>query len=232
MDSNIKGIIFDYGGTLDSGGCHWGKVLWHAYERAQVPVTEQEFRDAYVYAERTLGKQPIIQSNYTFRQTLAAKLRIELEYLASRGILAATEPYHALLLDDVYRQAQAHTAHSRSVLEQLHTRYPMVLVSNFYGNIGVVLDEFGLSDFFQHVVESAVVGVRKPDSRIFELGVAALQLPASEVLVVGDSIDKDILPARKAGCRTAWLKGEGWTDTPADEQAAHRVITDVAELLQ
>lgn len=232
MDSNIKGIIFDYGGTLDSGGCHWGKVLWHAYERAQVPVTEQEFRDAYVYAERTLGKQPIIQSNYTFRQTLAAKLRIELEYLANRGILAATEPYHALLLDDVYRQAQAHTAHSRSVLEQLHTRYPMVLVSNFYGNIGVVLDEFGLSDFFQHVVESAVVGVRKPDSRIFELGVAALQLPASEVLVVGDSIDKDILPARKAGCRTAWLKGEGWTDTPADEQAAHRVITDVAELLQ
>ncbi len=232
MDSNIKGIIFDYGGTLDSGGCHWGKVLWHAYERAQVPVTGQQFRDAYVHAERTLGKQPIIQSSYTFRQTLAAKLRIELEYLVGGGMLPSIVPYHGVLLDDVYRQAQAHTAHSRSVLEQLYGRYPMVLVSNFYGNIGVVLDEFGLSGFFQQVVESAVVGVRKPDPRIFELGVAALQLPASEVLVVGDSIDKDILPARKAGCRTAWLKGEGWTDSPADEHAAHRVITDVAELLQ
>ncbi|MFS6554926.1 hypothetical protein VPJ68_05445, partial [Parabacteroides distasonis] len=48
----IKGYIFDYGGTLDTGGMHWGKALWHAYERCGVPVTEQMFRDAYVHAER------------------------------------------------------------------------------------------------------------------------------------------------------------------------------------
>ena len=34
----IKGYIFDYGATLDTAGQHWGKVLWHAYERQQVPV--------------------------------------------------------------------------------------------------------------------------------------------------------------------------------------------------
>ena len=43
-----KGYIFDYGGTLDTGGQHWGMVLWHAYERHHVPVTEHEFREAYV----------------------------------------------------------------------------------------------------------------------------------------------------------------------------------------
>ena len=76
-----KGYIFDYGGTIDTRGCHWGKMLWHAYERHQVPVCEEHFREAYVYAERELGKNPIIQPSYTFRKTLETKLRIELDCL-------------------------------------------------------------------------------------------------------------------------------------------------------
>lgn len=44
-----EGYIFDYGGTLDTGGCHWGRRIWHAYERAGVPVGEELFREAYVY---------------------------------------------------------------------------------------------------------------------------------------------------------------------------------------
>ena len=71
----IKGYIFDYGGTLDTAGQHWGKVLWHAYERQQVPVDESHFREAYVYGERTLGSMPIIKHDYTFRKTLEIKLR-------------------------------------------------------------------------------------------------------------------------------------------------------------
>ncbi|MDY3670437.1 MAG: HAD family hydrolase, partial [Prevotella sp.] len=48
----IKGYIFDFGGTLDTAGCHWGQMLWHAYQRQQIPVSEEQFREAYVYAER------------------------------------------------------------------------------------------------------------------------------------------------------------------------------------
>lgn len=81
----IKGIIFDYGGTLDTRGNHWGKVLWHAYERQQIPVTEEQFREAYVYAERTLGRNPIILPTYTFKKLLDVKLRLEMEYLFTKG---------------------------------------------------------------------------------------------------------------------------------------------------
>lgn len=63
-----KGYIFDYGGTLDTAGRHWGKVLWHAYSRHNIPVTEEQFREAYVHAERTLGSHPIIQPEYTFHK--------------------------------------------------------------------------------------------------------------------------------------------------------------------
>jgi putative hydrolase of the HAD superfamily len=107
----------------------------------------------------------------------------------------------------------------------------MVLVSNFYGNIATVLREFSLDGIFQQIVESAVVGIRKPDPRIFTLGVEALDLAPSDVVVVGDSIDKDIIPARQAGCHTVWFKGEGWTSDPVDESAADRIITNLTELL-
>jgi putative hydrolase of the HAD superfamily len=201
------GYIFDYGGTLDTGGQHWGQVLWHAYERHRVPVTEVQFREAYVYAERTLGRNPVIRPDFTFRQTLETKLRLQQEYLKVEN-----EKYWQTILDDLYERTKTMTAQSREVLLQLKDHgLPMVLVSNFYGNMHTVLHEFGFDGLFLKVIESAVVGIRKPDPRIFLLGVEALGLKPEEVTVVGDSLDKDIIPAHEAGCQTIWLRGDGWT---------------------
>ena len=226
----IKGYIFDYGGTLDTGGQHWGKVIWHAYEHLQVPVSETDFRDAYVHAERTLGKNPIIQPDFTFYKTLETKIRLQLEYLQTSYITPLTS-YILPLTSHLYEATVAETSKSREVLLSLKKQYPMVLVSNFYGNIATVLKEFKLDGIFDTIIESAVVGVRKPDPQIFTLGVEALGMQPDEVVVVGDSMDKDIIPASKAGCHTVWFKGEGWTNDPVDESPAGKVITDLTQLL-
>ena len=228
----IKGYIFDYGGTLDTGGQHWGKVIWHAYERQEVPVSEEAFRDAYVHAERTLGKNPIIQPDFTFYKTIETKIRIQLEYLQEKNDVSSVSSYLKPLTDSLYEATVKETAKSREVLLQLKQQYPMVLVSNFYGNIATVLQEFKLDGIFDKIIESAVVGVRKPDPQIFTLGVEALGMRPDEVVVVGDSMDKDIIPAGKAGCHTVWFKGEGWTNDPVDESPAGKVITDLTQILK
>ena len=228
----IKGYIFDYGGTLDTGGQHWGKVIWHAYERQQAPVSEEAFREAYVHAERTLGKNPIIQPDFTFYKTIETKIRIQLEYLQEKNDVSSVSYYLKKLTDDLYAITCRETAKSREVLLQLKQQYPMVLVSNFYGNIATVLKEFRLDGIFDTIIESAVVGVRKPDPQIFTLGVEALGMQPDEVVVVGDSMDKDIIPAGKAGCHTVWFKGEGWTNDPVDETPAGIVITDLTQILK
>ena len=222
-----EGWLFDYGGTLDTGGQHWGKVLWHAYERRHMPVTEQQFREAYVHAERTLGMNPIIRPDDTFRKTLETKVRLQLAFLG-----AEDDESLQTLVNDVYAIAVQQTARSREVLLQLKSQCPLVLVSNFYGNLSVVLREFGLDGLFETVVESAVVGVRKPDPRIFLLGAEALGLPPSKVTAVGDSLEKDIIPAKQAGCRTVWLQGEGWTTYAPSAPEADRVIRSLDELLE
>lgn len=231
---SIKGYLFDFGGTLDTAGCHWGQMLWHAYQRQQIPVMEQAFRDAYVYGERYLGNNPIIKPTDTFHRTLDVKIRLEMEYLCTVGWEADEEEFcksHDAVLDDVYSKVLKITAHSADVLKKLNEKYPMVLVSNFYGNIRTVVKEFKLDHFFKDIVESAEVGIRKPDPRIWEIGVERLGVKPEEVVVVGDSFYKDVEPALKAGCHAVWFKGEGWTKKTYDETVPDKVITDLGELL-
>ena len=107
---------------------------------------------------------------------------------------------------------------------------PLVLVSNFYGNIETVLEDFGIRRFFGAIIESAVLGIRKPDPRIFEHGVKALGLLPEETLVIGDSYRKDIVPAESIGCQAIWLKGKGWTEEE-DAQIHPNTIKHLGEVL-
>lgn len=231
--ANIEGIIFDYGGTIDSRGVHWSEVIWDGYRSAGVIGVDKEvFREAYVYAERELARTRHILPHHTFHDLLRIKMQIEFQWLADRGDISAKviEKYAADVADYCYEAAKESIAEARPTLEVLSTHFPMVLVSNFYGNVEAVLEDFGLRHFFKSIIESAVVGVRKPDPRIFELGVEALGLTPEAVLVVGDSYKKDIIPAESIGCRVAWLKGKGWT---AEEDAVTHsgIITRLADVL-
>ena len=274
---DIKGIIFDYGGTLDTRGDHWSEVLWQGYEHFGIGVAadeevepgvsihKQAFRDAYVYGERALAVNPIVTPDFHFEDILREKLILELNFLAGKELLetgkddsekqaklgnlgndsdlSSSESLFLSLSDseihqiavDMARYINAKTLEllqeNRQVLEHLkQAGYPMVLVSNFYGNINQVLKDAGIDGYFQNVIESAVVGVRKPNPAIFALGVCALDLPASQVLVVGDTYGKDIIPAHKLGCHTLWIKGLQWEEKKVDESIPDGIIKKLSEM--
>ena len=225
-----EAVIFDYGGTLDSDGMHWGKRIWHAYQKNGVPVDEPLFRDAYVHAERTLAKNPIIQGNDDFTETLRKKLTIELEYIQER--IEGFDPDEWLddILDTLIEATEESTNLSKEVMNEVFGDYvkkgKTILVSNFYGNVNAVLSQFGLDDSFSQVIESAVVGVRKPDPEIWRMGLRAIGVSdPSKALVIGDSYDKDIIPAHEIGCDTLWFMGEGWTPVIPDGAKANWVMT-------
>ena len=230
--TKIRGLLFDYGGTLDSGGDHWSEVIWSAYQQAGVVVDKNVFRDAYVYAERELARVKHILPHHTFRDMMLIKMQIELQWLAEHGDIAAdvVEEKSREIAETCYASARSHVEASKRVLEQLTPRYPMVLVSNFYGNINQVLKDAGIDGYFSRVIESAVVGVRKPNPAIFALGVCALDLPASQVLVVGDTFSKDILPARQLGCHTLWIKGLQWEKKEYDESVPDGILTKLSDM--
>lgn len=227
--TDIKGIIFDYGGTLDTNSRHWSEVLWSKYEEYHVPVGKADFREAYMYGERTLARIPLVKPEDNFHDVLCIKTKLQMEYLIEQGKLEQTDAmeYAVKIADSCYQYVLSVLEKTRPVVQSLSRKYKLVLVSNFYGNIRSVLKDFELDDFFSDVIESSVVGVRKPDPAIYRLGVEVLKLPAENVLVVGDSFSKDMVPAKTVGCKVAWLKGEGWENEEIDESLPDIIITDL-----
>jgi putative hydrolase of the HAD superfamily len=210
---STKGIIFDYGGTIDTNGIHWGELIWEEYRNAGISVGKEVYRDAYVHGERSLAKAPIIEPTDTFRTLLKKKTALQFAFLRERctsAILTAQKELE--VAERCYKRVLETLAVTRPVLEELSGRYPMVLVTNFYGNMPVVLDEFGLDKYFIRIVESSVVGIRKPDPALFALGVRALGLAPEEIVVIGDSYRKDIYPSLTLGCRAVWLKKICWAE--------------------
>ena len=225
----IKGILIDFGGTIDSDGIHWFDAFREAYALV-ADVPHELLWDAYVHTERTLGSNPIITPDFTFRQTLQVKLFLQAEFLKSKGILISDDA-QSTMLNYCYNKVFHHISSvSKSVLEKLHAKYPMVLVTNFYGNMHTVLEEFGLSHLFKDIIESSVVGVRKPDPEIFRLGVDALGLEPAETVMIGDSSDKDIIPAQSIGCKTVWLQGKKWSDVRCTPDHIISSILEIQDL--
>ena len=229
---NIKGIIFDYGGTIDSRGVHWSHIIWDGYCQAGLDrvITQEQFREAYVHGERELARVRHILPGDTFMDILVKKMSIQRDFLASKGIVSLSVEQLSTITSYCYQSARACIEEARSVLENLAGRYPMVLVSNFYGNVDAVLRDFDVRRYFRGIIESAVVGVRKPNPTIFRLGVDVLEMEPGDVLVVGDSLRKDIEPAQSLGCQVLWLKGKGWT-ADEDQQTHPNTIARIEQVL-
>lgn len=229
---DVKGIIFDYGGTLDSRGVHWSEVIWDGYRHAGMEghITKEQFREAYVFAERELARVRHIMPNDDFLALMRKKIVVEAHAVRQMGI-AMTNEQCDTIATYCDRSARECIEEARPVLETLHNRFPMMLVSNFYGNIDSVLRAYDIRRYFKGIIESSVVGIRKPNPTLFRLGVDALELESEQILVVGDSLRKDIEPAESLGCHVLWLKGKGWT-TEEDAQTHPHTITSICQVLE
>ncbi|XOZ32479.1 HAD family hydrolase [Halomonadaceae bacterium KBTZ08] len=73
------------------------------------------------------------------------------------------------------------------------------------------LEKTGIRGFFQAVVTAEMVGVGKPDARIFQAACDQLRVHPSEASYIGDRLDKDARGAQSAGVRGVWLNREGAT---------------------
>lgn len=225
--NTVKGIIFDYGGTIDTNGTHWAEVIREQYIKAGLTIDDKLFRETYVYGERALAKNPIIAPTDTFRILLEKKIAIHREYL--NGTMSSIQEKN--IAQGCYQRVLDTIEKTRNVVESLSRRYPLVLVTNFYGNMPTVLKEFALEKYFITIVESSIVGIRKPDPALFALGVEALSLPPTDVVVIGDSYRKDIFPAHTLGCHTVWIKGIGWEEEiPQPNAQPDAIIKSLEEL--
>jgi putative hydrolase of the HAD superfamily len=97
--------------------------------------------------------------------------------------------------------------HTLEMLTAVKRRYPLGLLSNFtHGPAArVIINGMGLTPFFDVVLISGELGYRKPHRQVFERLVRSLGTDPHQVLYVGDDPEADIMGARRAGLRSAWM---------------------------
>ena len=115
-----------------------------------------------------------------------------------------------------HRRANLWSKRADGAFETLQTLlqrgYRAAVISNADGRVRGLLETAGLSPLLEFVIDSAEVGLEKPDPRIFHAGTDRLGLPPSACAYVGDIYEIDVLGAEAAGL-TGILVG----DAPAPD---------------
>lgn len=211
MKNKIKNIIFDYGGTLDTHGIHWSEKFCEVYQHFNLPVEREDLRKAYVYSERYIPD--VIKKDFGLEKTYKTQLYYQFKYLESNNLLSG---FSYMILDELVKylinQVKSNIEITKLTLAELEQDYTLGLISNYYGNVEKVLDELDILKYFTMVIDSAIVGYRKPEKKIFEIMINNLNAKVEETVMVGDSLENDIIPAKSLGWKTIWIKVKGWTE--------------------
>lgn len=231
----IKAIAFDFGGTLDIPGTHWFDFFWSQFDGKfgdnQI-MTRDQYWDAYVFGERQMEKHGIPRDT-SFLNTLIRKLSYQFEYIAKEGYVGAND-------ENLQTFINIFTAHGMSqiedslkkaseIMKELSKTYDISIVSNYYGNLETILRDAGIFPYLNRLLDSTVIGIRKPDPAIWEMALEQSGYKAEEFLIIGDSMKNDILPAKSIGCPTVWIT----TKEPTEAYPGNKVnsLDALAEFL-
>jgi putative hydrolase of the HAD superfamily len=196
-----RALLFDYGGTLDAPGVPWVERFLDIYAAEGLDETEERIRAAFGYATRCAYADDKVRG-FGLNETVIFHVDRQSEFLGRR------QPRLAAAVGARFvRAARADLDKSRGVLEQLRPRFALGVVSNFYGNVHILLEEAGISPLLSAIVDSTHAGVSKPDPAIFRIAIEKVGCAPNEAMYIGDSFDKDVVGARAAGLRTGWLCG-------------------------
>lgn len=116
--------------------------------------------------------------------------------------------------------------------ETLSKKYKIGIIANQSLGTEERLAHQGILKFINLIVASAEEGVAKPDRRIFEIALERSNCKPINAIMIGDRIDNDIIPAKRMGMNTIWIKqgfGQYWNIKEEIEKADF-VINNLTEL--
>jgi FMN phosphatase YigB (HAD superfamily) len=194
-----RAVLFDFGGTLDADGRRWSERFHRFYRALGGELPAEMFEERFNRSDRRLEAVPGIVG-FGLRRMVEEQVRLLRDLLPDGARIDADAWSEGFLAE-----SRIAAARNRGILVGLGRRFTLGVLSNFCGNLRPCLAELGLEDCFEVVLDSAVIGMRKPDHRFFGLAFAGVKRPPEECWVVGDNPYADIAPATALGCATCWL---------------------------
>lgn len=212
-------VIFDLGSTLIWFDGVWPAVVARQHRELTRHLAALGYQiDQEEFANDFLAR---LTDYYRERETEFIEHTIERilrAQLTEHGYPDAPSEHLRPALDAMYAITQAHwrlEEDAKPTLERLRKQgYRLALISNANDAVDVhqLIDLNDLRHYFETVLVSAEIGIRKPHPRIFEEALRRLEVQAARAVMVGDTLGADILGARNAGLSSIWITRRA--DTP------------------
>jgi HAD superfamily hydrolase (TIGR01549 family) len=201
----IAWVFLDVGGILFSDASYFTS-LYEAIAMVS-PATSREMFDARYDELRAAQSEPFSEA------LVSAFVPDRSAHAAVRRDADARWEAHGYSAGELYPEVPA-------VLRDLAGRYRLACITNHFSWVRDRARDAGFADLIAEWAISAEVGVDKPDPALFQHALDGAGVAASEVVMVGDRLDRDIVPARALGMRTVWVLRNEAPDDPTPEQRA------------
>jgi len=231
----LKGAIFDLGGTLIHLTVSWEQVrewrikaIYEALQDRGVTLDFNELKREYM----TLHDE---ESDYAARTLEEIEIETTFANLFDRlGLEAKQRPAMA----DLVKTSFAFEVNSwvlfpgvQVMLQQVRDLgLKMGLLSNARSDWAVreIVEQLGLTKYFDAILTSAAVGHRKPRPEPFQQMLESLGLDGSEAVMIGNSMEADVAGARPFGMKTVHVMfGDASDEGGADPDITVFAVTDI-----
>ncbi len=89
------------------------------------------------------------------------------------------------------------------ILEYLKPKYRLHIITNGFQEIqDTKMQNSNIDGYFEHIINSEMAGVKKPNPVIFQLALNLANTESKNAIMIGDSLEADILGAKALGLHT------------------------------
>lgn len=240
---SVRAVIFDLGSTLLFFQGDWPDVyaradqaLYAYLNEAGLEVDQIAFLDQFRARLSAYYEQ---RKHDLVEQTTRNLLRSQ---LAAMGIEEVAEEVIAEGIRRLYRVSQQHWHLEEDAVETLEylrangRRLGIVSNAGDDEDVQTLVNNAGFRPYFDFIISSAAEGVRKPHPQIFQTALDHWGFLPEEVIMVGDTLEADILGAQQVGIFGVWItrRADPLPDSSAEQiqpDAAIERLTDLPDLI-
>ena len=182
-------LLFDAANTLIHKPSLWEKIQ-KTLKKFNYQVEQRVIKERHKLLSEII--------NFPDRTDKDFYLNFNSELLLSLGIIPTNELLEELFNNCKYQPWEAFD--DCKFLNDINIK--KAIISNFNSSLINLIDELIGVNIFSNIIISENENTRKPELKFYQTAIEKLEIDASEILYIGDSLKLDIIPAKKLGMNT------------------------------
>ena len=208
----IKAIFFDADNTLYKLNSKRAYQKLFGYLSKEIKIPPKDIKKKWqIILDKILNDSKKSLSPYYRHRAYPIKETLKFYGLNAKKSEALSKKALNIFFDAIAEDIKFEK-NLKNLIKELKKKYKLIIFTEeFKEYLPKKLNKFfgNWKKYFLFAVTPDVIKIMKPSEKYFRYGLKKFKLKPSEVIVIGDSFERDIIPAKKIGIKTFQVKKKG-----------------------